>query len=135
MLREFGVNLLFYLGAADSGMARTIALQPPCISLLVAFVEQAENGAVAVANTSGLSALRENPDQAMGTSVDMVRRACRALLALSRHPANKPLIQQHEQRLLHLVMSQVLDQSAAQTLARVLYQVSRPNPPSTPPPT
>lgn len=46
VLREFGVNLLHYLAAADSAMSRTIALQSPCISLLVAFIEQAEQNAL-----------------------------------------------------------------------------------------
>jgi len=38
--REFSINLLSYLSGADSGVARTIALQNPCISLLIAFIEQ-----------------------------------------------------------------------------------------------
>lgn len=40
VMREFSVNLLCYLSGADSGVARTIALQNPCISLLIAFIEQ-----------------------------------------------------------------------------------------------
>ncbi|XP_058809957.1 trithorax group protein osa isoform X2 [Phymastichus coffea] len=124
VLREFGVNLLHFLSAADSGVARTIALQTPCIALLVAFIEQAENNALTVANQHGIAALRENPES-MGTSLDMLRRAAGTLLHLSRHPDNKALLLQHESRLLALVMSQILDQQVAAIVARVLFQCSR----------
>ncbi|XP_023704592.1 trithorax group protein osa isoform X9 [Cryptotermes secundus] len=127
VLREFAVNLLHYLAAADSGMARTVALQSPCVSLLVAFIEQAEASALGVANQHGISALRENPDS-MGTSLDMLRRAAGTLLHLARHPDNRPLFLQQEQRLLALVMSQILDQQVASIISRVLFQCSRPHP-------
>ncbi|XP_032457934.1 trithorax group protein osa isoform X12 [Nasonia vitripennis] len=124
VLREFGVNLLHFLSAADSGVARTIALQTPCVALLVAFIEQAENSALGVANQHGIAALRDNPES-MGTSLDMLRRAAGTLLNLSRHPDNRTLLLQHESRLLALVMSQILDQQVAAIVARVLYQCSR----------
>ncbi|XP_014258730.1 trithorax group protein osa isoform X2 [Cimex lectularius] len=124
VLREFAVNLLFYLGAADSGMARTIAMQSPCVSQLVGFIEQAEASALSVANQHGLGALRENPDS-MGTSLDMLRRAAKTLLHLAAHPDNWPLFLQQEQRLLALVMSQILDQQVASIISMVLFQVSR----------
>lgn len=106
-------------------MARTIALQPPSVSLLLSFVEQAEQSALGVANQLGINALRDNPES-MGTSLDMLRRAAGTLLHLARHPDNRPLFVQHEPRLLQLVMSQILDQQVACVLARVLFQVSRP---------
>lgn len=124
VLREFSVNLLHYLAAADSAMARTVALQSPCISYLVAFIEQAEQTALGVANQHGISYLRENPDS-MGTSLDMLRRAAGTLLHLARHPDNRPLFLQQEQRLLGLVMSHILDQQVALIISRVLFQVSR----------
>jgi AT-rich interactive domain-containing protein 1 len=124
VLREFGVNLLHFLSAADSGVARTIALQTPCVALLVAFIEQAENSALGVANQLGIAALRDNPES-MGTSLDMLRRAAGTLLNLSRHPDNRTLLLQHESRLLALVMSQILDQQVAAIVARVLFQCSR----------
>lgn len=124
VLREFSVNLLHYLVAADSAMARTVAMQSPCISYLVAFIEQAEQTALGVANQHGINYLRDNPD-AMGTSLDMLRRAAGTLLHLSRHPDNRPLFVQQEQRLLALVMSHILDQQVALIISRVLFQVSR----------
>lgn len=114
-------------------MARTIAMQSPCVSQLVAFIEQAEQSALGVANQHGLTALRDNPD-CMGTSLDMLRRAARTLLHLSKHPDNWPLFLQQEQRLLALVMSQILDQQVASIISMVLFQVSRAPPPQTPPP-
>lgn len=130
VLREFSVNLLHYLAAADSAMARTVALQSPCISYLVTFIEQAEQTALGVANQHGINYLRENPDS-MGTSLDMLRRAAGTLLHLSRHPDNKSFFMQQEQRLLGLVMSHILDQQVALIISRVLFQVSR-SPPSPP---
>lgn len=124
VLREFSINLLHYLAAADSSMSRVIALQLPCISLLVAFIEQAEQSALGVANQHGIGALRDNPDS-MGTSLDMLRRAAATLVFLARHPDNKPLLIQQEPRLLALVMSQILDQQVALLLSKVLFQISR----------
>jgi AT-rich interactive domain-containing protein 1 len=124
VLREFSVNLLHYLAAADSTMARTVAKQNPCVSYLVAFIEQAEQTALGVANNHGINFLRENPDS-MGTSLDMLRRAAGTLLHLSRHPDNRPLFIQQEQRLLGLVMSHILDQQVAMIISKVLFQCSR----------
>ncbi|KAF4513831.1 UNVERIFIED_CONTAM: hypothetical protein B566_EDAN016692 [Ephemera danica] len=123
-LREFAVNLLHSLAAAASSAARVVAMQAPTVSLLLGFIEQAEQAALAVANQHGIQALRDNPDS-MGTSLDMLRRAAGTLLHLSRHRANRPLFLQQEHRLLALVMSQILDQHVAAILSRVLYQCSR----------
>ncbi|XP_055546212.1 trithorax group protein osa isoform X2 [Wyeomyia smithii] len=124
VLREFSVNLLHYLAAADSAMARTVAMQSPCVSYLVAFIEQAEQTALGVANQHGINYLRDNPDS-MGTSLDMLRRAAGTLLHLARHPDNRPLFMQQEQRLLGLVMSHILDQQVALIISKVLFQCSR----------
>ena len=40
VLREFSINLLYYLSQADSGVARIIALSETTISLLLSFIEQ-----------------------------------------------------------------------------------------------
>lgn len=124
VVREFAVNLLHYVAAASSGAAREVALHAPAVSQLVAFIERAEQAALAVANQHGVAALRENPD-AMGTSLDMLRRAAATLLRLAEHPDNRALVRRHERRLLSLVMSQILDQKVAHELADVLYQCSR----------
>lgn len=123
VLREFAINLLFYFSAADSGVARTIALQDTTVSLLIGFIEQAESNALIVAQQHGVNALRDNPDS-MGTSLDMLRRAANTLNHLARHEDNRPLFVRQEQRLLNLVMSQILDQGVASIISQVLFQVS-----------
>ena len=122
VLREFSINLLYYLSGADSGVARTIALSDMTVALLLGFIEQAEQNAMVVAQQHGVNALRDNPDS-MGTSLDMLRRAASTLLNLSKHPDNIPLFLRQEQRLLALVMSQILDQGVASILSNVLYNI------------
>lgn len=125
VVREFAVILLHYLSQADSSVARAIALQNPCVSLLIAFVEQAEQSALNVANTHGIAVLRDNPEM-MGTSLDMLRRTAHTLLCLARVPENRAIFMQHQHRLLQLVTSQILDQHVASIVADVLYECSQP---------
>jgi len=122
VLREFSINLLYYLSAADTGVARTIATSDLTIGLLLGFIEQAEQNAMVIAQKHGVNALRDNPDS-MGTSLDMMRRAGSTLSNLSRHPDNISLFMRHEQRLLDLVMSQILDQGVASILSHVLFNI------------
>ena len=122
VLREFSINILYYLSAADTGVSRTIATADQTIGLLLGFIEQAEQNAMVVAQQHGVNALRDNPDS-MGTSLDMLRRAANTLNNLSRHPNNIPLFVKHEQRLLSLVMSQILDQGVASILSNVLFNI------------
>ena len=122
VLREFSINLLYYLSAADSGVARTIATSDLTIGLLLGFIEQAEQNAMVIAQKHGVNALRDNPDS-MGTSLDMMRRAASTLSNLSRHPDNIALFMRHEQRLLDMVMSQILDQGVASILSHVLFNI------------
>jgi AT-rich interactive domain-containing protein 1 len=122
VLREFSINMLYYLSAADSGVARTIATADQTVGLLLGFIEQAEQNAMIVAQQHGVNALRDNPES-MGTSLDMLRRAASTLHNLSRHPDNIPLFVIHEQRLLSLVMSQILDQGVASILSNVLFNI------------
>jgi len=126
ILREFSINLLFYFSQADSGVARTIALQDTTVSLLIGFIEQAESNALLVAQQHGVNALRDNPDS-MGTSLDMLRRAANTLNQLAKHEDNRPLLVRQEQRLLNMVMSQILDQGVASIISQVLFQVSEPS--------
>ncbi len=122
VLREFSINMLYYLSAADTGVSRTIATADQTVGLLLGFIEQAEQNAMVVAQQHGVNALRDNPDS-MGTSLDMLRRAASTLFNLSRHQDNIPLFVTHEQRLLSLVMSQILDQGVASILSNVLFNI------------
>uniref|UniRef100_L7LY20 Putative osa n=1 Tax=Rhipicephalus pulchellus TaxID=72859 RepID=L7LY20_RHIPC len=129
VLRELALVLLSNVAPAGSGAARAVALQGPCLAHLLAFVEQAEQSALQVANAQGVAALRENPEL-MGTTLDMVRRAAATLRCLARVPDNRPLFLQLQPRLLTLVMSQILDQGVAAILADVLFECSQQSPPS-----
>jgi hypothetical protein len=60
----------------------------------------------------------------MGTTLDMVRRAATCLKNMSRIPDNRPLFMNFQQRLLALVMSQILDQGVAAIIADVIYECS-----------
>ncbi|XP_069361885.1 trithorax group protein osa isoform X3 [Maniola hyperantus] len=124
VVREFAVNLLHYLAGAGGAAARAVALHAPAVAQLVAFIERAEQTALGVANQHGVAALRDNPD-AMGTSLDMLRRAAATLLRLAERAENRPLLRRHERRLLSLVMSQILDQKVAHELADVLWHCSQ----------
>lgn len=117
---EFALVLLSSLVQGDTSSARAVAMQHPSISLLLDFLETAEHKAMTVANQLGINALRENPE-IMGTSLDMLRRAANILHNLASVPENRSLFSQHQQRLLSLVMSQILDQFVAQILSDVLY--------------
>lgn len=124
VMREFAINLLSSMVQSGSSAARAVALQHPAISLLLDFVESAEQQAMQIANSHGVNMLRDNPEM-MGTSLDMLRRAANILLCLARVPENRPLFMQHQQRLLSLVMSQILDQHVACIISDVLYNCSQ----------
>lgn len=121
--QEFAVVLLSELVQGDSSAARAIAMQHPSVSLLIDFLETAENNAVQVVSTHGINVLRDSPEM-MGTSLDMLRRTANILVHLARVPENRPYFVHQQSRLLNLVMSQILDQHVAQTLADVLYECS-----------
>ena len=124
VLREFSINLLHYFSTADTGVARLIALQNGAVSLLVAFIEEAETAAMNVANSQGVNALKENPEL-MGTSLDMVRRAANTLVHLSKVSENSRILATCENRLLTLVMSQILDTYVASQLSQVLFNMAQ----------
>ena len=133
VMREFSINLLYYLSAADTGLSRIIGMSDS-VSLLLSFIEQAEQNALVIAQQHGVNALRDNPDS-MGTSLDMLRRAASTLNQLSQHVDNIPLLARQEQRLLTLVMSQILDQGVASILSQVLFNIGLHSDPPPPPPT
>ena len=120
---EFAVVLLSELVKSGSSAARGVALQHPSISLLIDFIETAEQKAVHVANMHTVEMLRDNPEM-MGTSLDMLRRAATVLLHLARVPENRKMFVHHQSRLLSLVMSQILDHNVASLLSDVLFQCS-----------
>ncbi|ELT95418.1 hypothetical protein CAPTEDRAFT_226262 [Capitella teleta] len=124
VMREFAIVLLSSLVQGESGVPRIIALQQPSISLLLDFIESAEMQAMQIVNSHGVMMLQDNPEM-MGTSLDMLRRAAVILEHLAQVPENRSLLLPHQQRILHLVMSQFLDQHVATILSEVLYFCSQ----------
>lgn len=124
VMREFAIVLLSSLVQGESGVPRIIALQQPSISLLLDFIESAEMQAMQIVNSHGVMMLQDNPEM-MGTSLDMLRRAATILEQMAHVPENRSLLLPHQQRLLHLVMSQFLDQHVARILSEVLFYCSK----------
>ena len=124
VMREFAIVLLSSLVAGDQCATRVVALTHPAIPLLVDFLETSEHQALQIANSHGVDMLRENPEM-MGTSLGMLRRAANTLLHLAEVLENTSLFVHQQQRLLQLVMSQILDQNVASILADVLYHCSQ----------
>lgn len=122
-IREFSIVLISNFATADPSVVRVIALSGYSVSLLLGFIEQAEQSALGIANAHGIQYLRENFD-AIGTTPDMVRRAATILRTLARYSENRSLFIQHEQRLLSLSMSQILDTSISSIIADILYECS-----------
>lgn len=135
-MREFSVVLLSNFASEPMAVRAMVALRPGTgtvyggglntLSLLLGFIEGAEQSALHAVNSTGGSyqPLRETPELALGTTVDMLRRAAATLRHISRQTENRPLFVQYEARLLALAMSPVLDQSVAAIIADILYESS-----------
>lgn len=123
VVREFAIVLISSVIQADSSSARAIALHHPSISILLDFIESADHRALQVVSTQGLAMLKDSPEM-MGTSLDMLRRAAAVLRHMAEVPENRTLFARFHHRLLHLVMSQIMDQKVATTLAEVLFHSS-----------
>ena len=71
------------MAQADARAARGLALQTSCISQLISILESAESAALSIAQQRGVSALRDKPE-AMGTSLDMIRRTSATLVEMAQ---------------------------------------------------
>lgn len=106
-IREFSLVLLSNLTAADSGIARKVALTGSAIPKLLSFLE---------------TSLTD--PETFATTLDMLRRAASTLKCLSQLVDNHQLFSQHQQRLLNLVMSPKLDQEVVPIIADVIFEIS-----------
>lgn len=123
---EGGAPARALVGAGAAAAAAAGSREPCVISLLLDFIEAAEQTAMHVAQSQGVHALRDNPE-AMGTSVDMIRRVAAVLVTVAQVPDNRPLFARHQGRLLSLVMSQILDQHVSRLLSSVLFECAKPS--------
>lgn len=106
-IREFSLVLLSNLTAADSGIARKVAMTGSAIPRLLSFLE---------------TSLAD--PETYATTQDMLRRAAITLKCLSQLVDNHPFFVQHQQRLLNLVMSPKLDQEVVPIIADVIFEIS-----------
>lgn len=106
-IREFSLVLLSNLAAADSGIARKVALTGSAIGRLVSFLESS------IADP-----------EVYATTQDMLRRAAVTLKCLSQLVDNHPLFAQYQPRLLNLVMSKRLDPEVVPIMADVIFEIS-----------
>lgn len=106
-IREFSLVLLSNLTAADSGIARKVALTGTAIPRLISFLE-----------------MSQADPETYSTTQDMLRRAALTLKCLSQLVDNHPLFAQYQPRLLNLVMSQKLDMEVVPIIADVIFEIS-----------
>ncbi|KAG9508763.1 Trithorax group protein osa, partial [Fragariocoptes setiger] len=122
-VRELALVLLSNLASAGSSVARTIALTGSVITQLISFIESAEATTQEVVQTTGPEALRD--PEVSGTTQDMLRRAAHTLRCISQLSENHPLFSQHQERLLSLVMSNILDPGVVQIIADEIIKEMR----------
>jgi len=123
-MREMTISLLHYISSANTTLSLTISLHTPTITLLITFIEQAEESAQHVVRYQGVSVLRENPSS-MGTSLATLRRAASILTTLAQQPSSSSFFLREEQRLMNLAISQILDKEVAKSICEVMYLASK----------
>jgi len=123
-VRETSISLLHYIISANTEFSLSMSLHTPTISLLITFVEQAEEAAQKIAQHQGVTVLRDNPST-MGTSLATLRRAAKVLATLAQQPSTNSLFMREEQRLVNLAMSQILDQEVARSICEVMFLASK----------
>jgi len=119
MMREVAVSLLYIMSTSTS-FCTTLPFYTRSISLLISFIEQAEEAAQEVVRNEGVAVLKENPSR-MGTSLIIVRRAANILSTMAQSSITSSLFIKEEQRLVHLAMSPVLDQEVAKRISEVMF--------------
>lgn len=120
--REFSLVLISNLVSAGSSIARVVALKGSVIQQLISFLESAEAKSLEVAAAQGHKASKE--PEASGTTQDMLKRAAHTLHCISVLSDNHQLFLQHQDRLLSLVMSPVMDSGVVSLLADVIFEIS-----------
>uniref|UniRef100_A0A669PSH1 SWI/SNF-like complex subunit BAF250 C-terminal domain-containing protein n=1 Tax=Phasianus colchicus TaxID=9054 RepID=A0A669PSH1_PHACC len=121
--REMAVVLLAGLAQGDSLAARAIALQQRSIGDLLGFLEDSLAATQCQQSQAGLVHKQNAPCEL--TSVDMMRRAARALLALAEVDENRSVHAARVAAVGHLLSSAV-DSLVSQVICDVLFLIARP---------
>ncbi|XP_066531562.1 AT-rich interactive domain-containing protein 1A [Hoplias malabaricus] len=120
--REMAVVLLANLAQGDSTVARAIAMQKGSVGNLLGFLE---DGLAAAQFQQSPSALLHVQASVEPSSVDMMRRAARALLALAQLQENHSEFTLYESRLLDVSVSPLMNSQVSHVICDVLFLIGR----------
>lgn len=121
--REMAVVLLANLAQGDSLAARAIAVQKGSIGNLLGFLE--DSLAATQFQQSQASLLHMQGSHFEPTSVDMMRRAARALHALAKVEENHSEFMLYESRLLDVSVSPLLNSGVSHVICDVLFLIGQ----------
>ncbi len=121
--REMAVVLLANLAQGDSLAARAIAVQKASVGNLLGFLE--DSLAATQFQQSQSSLLHMQGSHFEPTSVDMMRRAARALLALAKVEENHSEFTLYESRLLDLSVSPLMNSLVSHVICDVLFLIGQ----------
>ncbi|XP_048413899.1 AT-rich interactive domain-containing protein 1A-like isoform X2 [Stegostoma tigrinum] len=121
--REMCVVLLANLAQGDSLAARAIAVRKGSISNLLGFLEDSLAATQLQQSQPSLMHLQTAPIEP--TSMDMMRRAAKALLAMAKVEENHSEFTLHEARLLDISVSPLLNSLVTNVICDVLFMIGQ----------
>ncbi|KAF3833538.1 hypothetical protein F7725_024742 [Dissostichus mawsoni] len=121
--REMAVVLLANLARGDSLAARAIAVQKASVGNLLGFLE--DSLAATQYQQQNQSSMMQTGHQYEPTSVDMMRRAARALHALAKVEENHSEFTLFESRLLDVSVSPLMNSTVTQVICDVLFLIGQ----------
>uniref|UniRef100_A0AAQ5X133 ARID domain-containing protein n=1 Tax=Amphiprion ocellaris TaxID=80972 RepID=A0AAQ5X133_AMPOC len=122
--REMAVVLLANLAQGDSLAARAIAVQKGSVGNLLGFLEDSLAATQYQQSQSSLLQMQSGP-HFEPTSVDMMRRAARALHALAKVEENHSEFTLYESRLLDISVSPLMNSLVSQVICDVLFLIGQ----------
>lgn len=122
--REMAVVLLANLAQGDGLAARAIAVQKASVGNLLGFLEDSLAATQYQQSQGSLLQMQAGP-QLEPTSVDMMRRAARALHALARVEENHAEFTLYESRLLDISVSPLMNCLVSQVICDVLFLIGQ----------
>ncbi|KAL3044270.1 hypothetical protein OYC64_004002 [Pagothenia borchgrevinki] len=121
--REMAVVLLANLARGDSLAARAIAVQKASVGNLLGFLE--DSLAATQYQQQNQGSMMQTGHQYEPTSVDMMRRAARALHALAKVEENHSEFTLFESRLLDVSVSPLMNSTVTQVICDVLFLIGQ----------
>nr|XP_006631332.1 PREDICTED: AT-rich interactive domain-containing protein 1A [Lepisosteus oculatus] len=121
--REMAVVLLANLAQGDSLAARAIAVQKGSIGNLLGFLEDSLAATQFQQSQSSLLHMQSAPFEP--TSVDMMRRAARALHAMAKVEENHSEFTLYESRLLDISVSPLMNSLVSHVICDVLFLIGQ----------